>query len=166
MTAYVPEQIVRAAYNVIVHAPDATRPWRVRAVVQTLDGSELLAEFSHHDVGVAAERVFDAIRLDVTARGGDVQFGGTSGAPHDGAGAEEHRDVATAEGLTETQVDAWCRRCDELLAERPAVNAHQLRNMAGEFAFSPGSCPLCQELADLEVRARAEILAEAEKAAR
>ncbi len=86
---------------------------------------------------------------------------GRSDELHEGGGADEHRVVASEEGLTAQQAARWCVRVDQLLAARPEVNAHQLRNMAGEFAFSPATCSLCAELAAIEVRARAEVLAPA-----
>lgn len=88
-----------------------------------------------------------------------IEVLGVNDAPHDGEGADEHRAVATVEGLTREQTQRWCDRVDELLAEHPPVGAHLQLNMAGEFVFSPATCPLCRELAELEVQARNEILA-------
>lgn len=153
--------ITGQTYNVIVQAPDALpgppRPWHVRAFRST--EREPLATSDHYDVERACADVFAAVRLDIARhmdRGIEV---GRNDAAHDGDGSDGHRQVATVDGLSEEQTDAWCKRCDELLAERPTINAHQLRNMAGEFAFSPATCPLCKELAELEVQARDEVLA-------
>jgi hypothetical protein len=98
-------------------------------------------------------------QLDATERDIRAKRWRASGAPHDSAGGDEHRAIATGEDLTEAEIDAWCARIDELLAARPVVAAHQRLNADGAFAFSPATCPLCRELADIEIQARAEILA-------
>lgn len=154
------ESIVADSYKICVQAPDVvagqTRPWFVRAF--RFDDDTPIATSEHYDIELACADVFAAVRLDIGRRMDRGIQAGVCDAIHNGDGSETHRGVATEEGLTSEQVTAWCKRCDELLAERPQVNAHQLRNMAGEFAFSPATCPLCKELAELEVQARDEVL--------
>ena len=161
-----PDHAVSGSYHVSVNAPGEApappREWLVRAFNIAVAGrGELLASCSHENLEVAADHVFREIRADIdeSLRRAGLALA-VDDASHDGAGGDEHRAAASGEGLTPFQTVAWCERIDELLAARPDVNAHQLRNVAGEFAFSPASCPLCRALADIEVQARAEILAQ------
>lgn len=155
------ERVVGETYTVCVQAPDVVRgpprPWFVSAF--RAGDPEPLATSEHYDIDRACADAFTAVRLDIARRIDRGIQVGANDAVHSGDGSDVHRAAAGEDGLTEEQVTAWCRRCNELLAEQPTVNAHQLRNMYGEFAFSPDTCPLCKELADIEIQARDEILA-------
>lgn len=155
--AHAPEDFeftVSGSYHVRVNAPGAApappREWLVRAFdIDASSGGPLLASCAHENLECATDDVFRAIRADIDERLRRLGLpAGISSVAHDGAGADEHRARTNADGLTSEQVAEWCARVDELLAKRPYVNAHQLRNMAGEFAFSPGTFRLCRVLGD------------------
>lgn len=153
---------ISGSYHVVVTAPGVApapaRAWLVRAFDVAAGQGGVLASCTLENLEAATDHVFRAIRADIDdrlRRAGHAV--GIAHAAHDGAGGDDHRSAASGDGLTRDEIARWCARIDYLLAKRPDVNAHQLRNMAGEFAFSPGSCPLCRALADIEARALAEI---------
>lgn len=154
--------IVGDTYTVVVQAPDVApdlRPWLVRAF--RASDREAIASCSHHSLDDAASEVFAAVRADIGTRMDRGIAFGTNDAPHEGAGSSTYYDVDPDHGLTTEQLDAWLLRVTELIGERPELDAHSRRNEAGEFDFSPATCPLCRTLADIEVQARADVLAAA-----
>jgi hypothetical protein len=147
-------------YNIVVQAPDVLpgplRPWFVRAF--HAGDQTPIATAEHHDLKLAADEVFERLREHIEERmGRDAHFG-LGDAPHGGAGFKEYTLDDHDEILQREELPVWCARVNELVLADPLLNAHQLRNMHGEFAFSPGSCPLCKALADIEVQVRDEIL--------
>ncbi len=154
--------ITATTYTVVVQArdvkPGRPGPWVVR--VFTADTSDALASSEHHDVAVATDAVFAAIRGDIaTTLDRGIQFGLDPAASHDRSGLEAYADAFDDAELTDGQITAWLERVDELLVDRPDLRAHSDRNEVGEFAFSPGSCSLCRELADIDLQAQASVLA-------
>lgn len=158
--------IVIDTYNIIVQAPDRdpgpARPWHVRAFRAGQD--EPIASSDHFDLEHACADVFHRIRMDIGRRMERGLQAGFCDAIHNGDGSDAHHDGTDFEGLTDEQMARLVVRLDALLAEHPEVLAHSQRNMAGQFPFSPATCPLCERQAALEARAHAEIVAEREGA--
>lgn len=155
-------QITGDTYTVVVQAPDVLpgppRPWLVRAF--RAGEREPLVTSEHFDVEHACAEVFHQVRLDIGRRMERGIQAGICDAIHNGDGSDAHLDAVDFDRLTEEQIARLVVRLDALLAEHPQVLAHSQRNMAGQFAFSPATCPLCKQQAELEVQAHAEIVAE------